>query len=651
METELAKMKITVESEGKRERACKRLAFGFLVLSGFMVVASVSAGKTAELTPIEVRTAVVETEKTTRFGGTVAVVGRDQILALNADGMAEALRRVTGVSISRFNKVGSYGGAEGGAFYVRGQGVSRPGSEICVYVDGAPREVGVWGHSLLDIVNVAHAESLKVYKSPQPQLYGGVFGAVEMETLRRENSGFETGVRLSAGSFDSYSANVNHGGKSGGFDYYAGYAFAESGGHRTHSAGRMKSGFARLGYDLASEWHLAYIFSTSDNYAEDPGRADGPVPVNDRYETRTYDNVLRLEHHGDSGMGYVTGYYEDGRVRWKKDRLAGPKSPPGSSNTDWENYGLRSSHSFDFNNWQLTGGFDWNSSGGEFENIAQSGKRVFGYDERFDVVSPAVAIRRDIDWKGVGRLGPSVGVRWYDNSEFGSETAPHAGVTLDAGKWEMHAAYARGVHYPGVYAAGVSASTLETISAEVMDHYEAGVAFDPAELIHIRLCVFRDDSKDLLVSTANGLMNVGDGVVEGVECGVDYIPVDWARMYFGFTFMDASPDNYPRVPDFSLVWGVNIRPARHWELNIDAQYVGSQVVGNRRIPEDTWQMFEEVGGYLLGNAKLNYDIIDRDDMRVRIFAAIENFTDTDYEYWPGYPMSGISYVLGVESGF
>lgn len=627
------------------------LAVVFVVLLSFSICVVHAQNQVVEMPPLEVRAAVVETERTTRFGGTVAEVGRNQILDLNADGMADALRRVTGVNISRFNDVGSYGGADGGAFYIRGQGVSRPGSEIRVYVDGAPREVGVWQHSLLDIVNVAQAERILVYKSPQPQNYGGVFGAVEMQTLRRGDPGFETGLNLSAGSHDSFAVDIFHGGMQDGFDYYAGYSWAESEGHREHSAGRMESAFARLGYSLAEALRASYIFSTTDNFAEDPGREDMPTPERDKYITKTYDHVLRLDSDPYFGSGFLVAYYEDGEAIWKKDHLSGPQTPAGSSDSYWDNYGVRSSHTYEWRDWEFTGGLDWTSTGGEFENVTFFGKKVFGYEDRFNTFSPALAALYDWDLGRNMRLRPSLGVRWYDNTEFDNETAPHAGLVLDGVGWEVHAAYARGVHYPGVYASGTSAMTMGVIAAEIMDHYEAGVALDPFENIKLRLTAFYDDSSDLLVMGPDGYLNAGDGRVEGIEFGVDCLPMEWARLYLGATLLDAAPADYPRTPDTTLVGALNLTPLDRWELSLDAQYVDSQIVGNRRVDSNAWSNFEQVDSYLLANARLSYDLVRNADMRIRLFTAIENLGDENYEHWAGYPMPGSSYTLGVESSF
>lgn len=623
--------------------------FLLIAIAGMISVAQNS--EPLELRPLEVRAPVVESERTTRFGGTVAELGRSQILDLNADGMAESLRRVTGVNISRFNDVGSYGGADGGAFYIRGQGVSRPGSEIRIYVDGAPREVGLWQHSLLDIVNVAHAERIMVYKSPQPQAYGGVFGAVEIETLRRRDPGCETGIGLSAGSYSSCSLNLSRGGMQNGFDYYAGYSYAESDGHRDHSAGDLESVFARLGYQLDRGLHAAYIFTASDNFAEDPGRADAATPERDKYNSKSCDNVLRLDSEQDFGSGFVLAYHEDGEAVWEKDHLDGPATPAGFSNSYWENYGIRSSHSYAIDEWEITGGIDWMSSGGNFENKTLSGKKVFGYDDRFDTISPALALLYDWELSAGMHLRPSAGARWYDNSQFGDETAPHAALVLDGRNWAAHTACSRGAHFPGVYASGISSKTIEQMRAEIMDHTEAGISFDPLDSLRVRLTVFNDESKDLLVPGPDGYLNAGDGRVRGLEFGVDCLPSELVGLHLGTTLLDASPDNYPRAPKKTFVAAANLAPADRWMISIDAQYVDSQMVGNRRSAEANWSQFEQIDSYFLANTKIGYDLVQDLNRKIQIYAAIENITDADYEYWAGYPMPGINYSVGLESSF
>ena len=82
--------------------------------------------------------AVIEGNKVNRYGSQVTVVTEQQIKDLNAQDLTSALRRVPGVVISRHNPIGSFGGGEGGAVFIRGHGSSRPGAEIQPCSTGYP---------------------------------------------------------------------------------------------------------------------------------------------------------------------------------------------------------------------------------------------------------------------------------------------------------------------------------------------------------------------------------------------------------------------------------------------------------------------------------------------------------------------------------
>ncbi|MBU4366830.1 MAG: Plug domain-containing protein, partial [Verrucomicrobia bacterium] len=163
------------------------------MLFGGAVGAQVSSNVTAvqasnsNVTEILVTASPITAYETVREdGGSVSVVGRKQIERLDARELSTALRSVPGVTISRLDPLGAYGGAEGGSIYIRGEGAGRPGSEIKIYSDGIPRESGAWAHPLLDMTPVDFADSISVSKGPQPQAYAGTFGAVDIQSLRRK---------------------------------------------------------------------------------------------------------------------------------------------------------------------------------------------------------------------------------------------------------------------------------------------------------------------------------------------------------------------------------------------------------------------------------------------------------------------------------
>ena len=101
-------------------------------------------------------------ERVEKDGTEIVTLSRGQLGELNAQDLQTALRQVPGVTISRYSPIGSYGGAQGGSVYIRGQGAARPGGEIRMYTDGVPRESGVWGHPLMDSVPADFADSAQV---------------------------------------------------------------------------------------------------------------------------------------------------------------------------------------------------------------------------------------------------------------------------------------------------------------------------------------------------------------------------------------------------------------------------------------------------------------------------------------------------------
>ena len=116
-----------------------------------MFSASVFAQVSSQTLPSVIVTAspIIESNNINEFSEFSTKVNDTQIKDLGALDLAAALRMTPGVQISRYNEVGSYSGDQGGNVYIRGIGVSRPGSEIKTYLDGVPVYMGIWNHPLM----------------------------------------------------------------------------------------------------------------------------------------------------------------------------------------------------------------------------------------------------------------------------------------------------------------------------------------------------------------------------------------------------------------------------------------------------------------------------------------------------------------------
>ncbi len=621
-------------------------------VNAMLFTSSAQAQETTNTIPVILVTAspITQCENVEKDGGNVSVVGRAQIDRLDAKELPSALRQVPGVTISRFNPLGSYGGESGGSVYIRGQGAGRPGSEIGIFSDGAPRESGVWSHPIMDMAPVDFAGSVSVFKGPHPQSYPGTIGAVNIESLKRHKPGYESEVYLGYGSYDTISGSLASGGKVDRFDYYVGASHKESAGYRAHGDANLDNQFIRLGADLSDKDHLSYILQTTDNWTRDPGRIDATTPALNKFATRTMTHVLRLDDHHDFMQGFALLYYDDGRIRWAKDNLSGAGTPSGSSNTDWDNYGFRSSYDAPIDKLTLTGSIEVESVGGKSWNTTTSCLVPFSFEGRFTTISPYLGARYALDAGNI-TVTPSVGARYYHNSEFNSETAPCAALTMEKNGVQIFVSRARGVNYPGVYVKGISASTMDQLEAEVIDNTEAGVHWELSTMVALQASVFHYEGDNRLQYTPNGLLNVGKIKTDGAETAIHWSPCDDLALFAGLTYLHPHSENTPRMPDLSASAGISCKVTQYVKLDLDAEYVGDQYAYNGRSGMPSAQDMEKVDRYFVANTKVALDLAAVSSLHGEFYVAAENITDEDYAFLSGYPMPGTTCSAGLKLKF
>ena len=382
----------------------------------------------------------------------VTRVSEQQIRDLNALDLPSALRRVPGVTISRYNLVGSYGGAEGGAIFIRGQGSSRPGAEIQTMVDGVPKFVGIWTHPLIDLLSVDRMESIDVYKSPQPVRMGNMsLGALNLTTRRMHTQGQRTDLSVVGGQESTYGFSFNHGARQDKFDYYFGGSVKGSDGHRKNADGQMRNYWGRLGYQLGENWDAYAILSASDNWSDDPGPVTGAPPKRSRYNNEGVTANLTLANRSERTNGFVRFYADNGKVNW--EQWDNQTSSGFNTRTDWLNSGLRLQQNVLLNPaTELTLGFDYDRYGGKvWEQHDNPANDLRLPSEYFSNTAVYAGLRHSITFDSGITLVPSAGLRFNHHNVFDNETAPEAGLTLGNDRWNLYANYSHGFNYPPLY--------------------------------------------------------------------------------------------------------------------------------------------------------------------------------------------------------
>jgi len=611
-----------------------------------------------------VATPIIEGNDVDSYAGEKTVVGEQQIEDLNAQDLGTALRTTPGVTISRFNMIGSFGGGEGGAVFIRGFGSSRPGSEIKMYVDGVPMYMSVWNHPLLDLMTIDPAQGIEVYKSPQPEAFGNAFAAINLVPKQKRTKGMTTKAQAQGGSYHSFVGTAEQGGKFGKVDYYVGGGYRRSYGHREDAEGRLMDGYGRIGYHLNDNWDVSLFTLWDDNSAKDPGEV-GASPT-DRlgiYKTKSWLTLGKIMNRYDKADGFLKIYYNTGNGDW----LGEPSDTPGVTSNlynEFTYYGFKAKENlYLWEDGRLTLGLDWEQTEGKYNKQYSTGAWDDWDGHEFHILSPYAAVSHTFGDKSDLYAIPSAGVRYYDNSDFESEWAPHAGVVFGYRDTQLHARYSRGIMYPGLDVVVMSEEVIkalgkswEDLSAEKVNHYEFGVSQRFREIALLEITGFYDDGSNRYVINPPPPFppvyeNTEKYKIRGVEAALTVYPLKGLSLFGGFTYLSTDPGNLPYAPAATITGGLNWKFLEHFQLSLDAQYVSSMYV-NSQARRDGDENSNKIGSYYLVNGKLSYFFpVPSLYMNGEVFMAGENLTDVSYEYQPGYPMPGATGMLGFRVSF
>ena len=635
-----------------------------------------SSGPSHTLDPEPVvSTPIIEGNVVSRYGIESTVVTSKQIADMNAQDIASALRRTPGVTIARFNPVGSFGGAQGGGIFIRGMGSSRPGGELATLIDGVNISNPIWGHPILDIVPIDPASSISVYKAAQPNLFGNAFAAIDISPKRMTEEGFQSRVSGQYGKHNTFFQSFEHGGKKGPVDYYVGQSFKSSDGHREHSDGQLESYYGRFGYQAFENWNVSWFGTYTNNFAHDPGKS-GERYNNGRYGTWDGLNILTLANNYDNASGHLKFYYNTGEADWDGESSFSGTRYVGDLRTrmEWETWGLRGREALSlWDGGEIVLGFDYDSLSGK----QHTHRKYNSTDQRFS--------RHEFEiWSGYASLShmfgakdgwyaiPSAGVRQYWHSEFDDEASPHAGLIIGHKDTELHFGYSRSVVYPSlnvVILSEVVSPPLvannpkgwKDLSAEVMDHFEAGLSHTFNSYVKADITAFWDEGKDRYRMWSKnpsgvppaGFTNIDNYHKYGFETSVTVTPTEDLSLFAGAAFLETDPHTMPFAPRWTLSTGVNWRFLEDFQISADALYRSSMYTDSwartAAVPDDR----DSVTDLFLLNAKLSY-FFEYEDALLKegeVFVALENITDRSYEYSPGYRMPGITWTVGLTLNF
>ncbi len=588
---------------------------------------------------------IIDGNTVDQFGSYVTTVSADQVRDLNAVDLAGALRTTPGVSISRFNPVGSFGDIEGGAVFVRGMGSSRPGSEIKTYVDGIPFYMATWNHPLLDLLPINGMGKIDVYKGPQPQEFGNTFAAINLTPKAAGKAqGVSGDAQVAGGSFNTWVEQSDVLGRQGPVDWSFSQGYASSDGHRASADGRLVNFMGHVGYQLNDHWSVRVLALTAKNSASDPGDIGTHANQGNQYDTSGTLAAVTLAHEHDGLKGSLKVYDNHGE---------GIQNPGITSRFEMSGVRLREEAKV----WR--GGVL--SLGLDVDRIVGTSPSL-GFDSgAFTLTSPYVGLSQEVALAGGWTLTPSAGVRTYHHNQYGDENAPHAGAVLSNGKdLSFRANASKGVNFPGVDAKILAAfipaiaGTFQNLSPEKMDHRELGATWKPGKDTTVDVAIFRDSVSNRYVFAfppavaAPTWTNLGSYEIDGGEVSVQQRLGGGVSLFAGLTRLSPSKSDLPYAPSSSVTLGANWQ-SDGWSVNVDVQTQSSMTVLSQGRADGAANT-STVDGFTVANLRVGRHLPWL-GQRGEAFVSIENLFDKDYSFRPGYPMAGRSFQFGVHASF
>jgi iron complex outermembrane receptor protein len=605
-----------------------------------------------------------------KFSSTSAVITDETIRDLHAADLASALRNTPGTQISRYNPVGSYGGAEGGSVFIRGMGLSRPGSEIKTYIDNVPMYMPTWNHALLDLLPVNGMRDITIYKSPQPQVTGNNFASINMNTKTAgPNNGISGNARVSYGSYNTVIEQVDMAGRNNDIDYSLAQGYSKSDGHRTNASGQLSNIMGALGMKLDRNWSVGVSGMAINNTAKDPGNNTTTLPaLAPSYDSAAQMVTAFVKHSYDAVEGEFRFYSNTGKGNINNDNTA--DTGWGTENNPFTMQGFRWKENITpWKDGTLLLGLDYDSMYGSItqtnRNYTTTAKTTL---PTFKLTSPYVGLSHNFLLNSAWSLVPSAGVRTYQNNYYASKTAPYGGLSLVSDTVTVFANASKGVNYPGLEgpALGAALSTLSggylnfqdswrDLSPEENNHMEVGAKVFPDKKSRIDLSLFQDAISNRYGWSVTSLAgtsawtNYGKYTTQGVELSGQREIIPELTVFGGWTYLNNdSTANLPYVPQNAFNAAVTGYVGK-FRISVDGQYQTSFYAQNLNR-QTTAVNNTRMNGFGVANARVSYPIPEL-GKKGEVFVMVENIFNQQYSYRQGYPMPGTWGSIGLSASF
>jgi vitamin B12 transporter len=610
----------------------------------------------------------------THIGNSVSVIDEAAIQASQQTAVADLLAQTPGVGFARNGGVGQLS-----SVFIRGA----DSDETVVLIDGVQLNdpSSTAGGYFFDNLLTADIGRIEILRGAQSTLYGSqAMGGVINIISAEPSSPFGGGFSAEAGSQNTGYVTGNIGGISDGLLWKLsanGYGtsgipvFDQQFGGTRPDASQVDGGSARVRYDFTPRLQLderAYYTQgrvDTDGYDTPTGSFGND---NEYAKSRQFVDYTGLTLASpDLGLTDRIAYQYTDSERREYD--PGPRYPAAFyANPDLETfYGIGRNIREEYQgNWNIGSG--WHAVYGLQHELSTISTDTPAFDyspaplENDATISSGYAQLQAEPAQG---LTLTAGERYDRHSTFGAHSTGQlaAAWALDDARTILRASFGQGFEAPSLYqlyAGGGIGNPL--LRPETATSWDAGVERRTLDgELTVAATYFHRDSHDLIdffyctgISSSqcvNAIFggyyaNIDEATVHGVELQATYRPSAALSLAANYTLTDTENrsqasfgNELPRRPRDAANASVSYRWPSRWNAAISARYVGRSF--------DDAANTVPLGGYVLADLRLAYQISDR----LEIYGRIDNLTGKRYETVYEYGTLGRAGFAGVRANF
>ena len=626
--------------------------------------------------PVTLETITVKGEAITAASQpvTVNVIEADTISELKLLRPDKVLEEVPGIEIHNYNQGGVVN-----EFSIRGFKNGGHGGDVAVAIDGIPLNEGeshADGYADMNVIIPLEIDRVEVYKGPSSPLFGNFArgGAISFHTKK---TGQYNIFRMISGSYDTFDLQSAFGHAfSDKVRNNTALQFATTNGYQDHSSWQRGNFSTRLAWQTTPKLDAAVSVRLHRSEWDAPGY----IPENqfNNKDAARHQAVNAEDDGGDktfTTQRFDVGYNLSDNSRllaWsyatQQDftRFAKFGYTPGGQTErfyDRKVYGAGTSYNYegDFRARRLSGvaGFEYYHEDTDWERYDTSNRVRTAWTEDRNFIINTLSLFGQADYALHRLFEPWLGFRYdsfsgtYDNHDpgaasYSSDMNDYAQFSPKVGfhsrlheDLDFRASYTRGFSLPkgpDKYnsATGNKASTI--------NQYEAGLTFEPVELLSADLAIFRVNTTDEIEEypAGSGLyVNLGETRRDGLEFSAVLRP-GWPGLeIFGDLTVinteitqNADPallgKEVTGVPDYITNLGLRYRDKSGINTRVKWRHVDSYYIDDANTAS--------YPGYDVTDFSLGYEAQTATGVGWRIAMDVDNLFDEHYSQavWNGY---------------